>query len=38
MRKKIMADFKVLYHYFPGGTEGYHKNEKELQLNAETES
>jgi len=25
-----MVDFKVFYHYFFGGTEGYHKNETEL--------
>ena len=38
MRQKTdMADFKVFYHYFLGGTEGYHKNERELQLNAEPE-
>jgi hypothetical protein len=38
MRQKTdMADFKVFYHYFLRGTEGYHKNETELQLKAESE-
>jgi hypothetical protein len=39
MRKKTdMADFKVFYLYFLGGTERYHNNETELQPNAKPES